>query len=429
MKKLIFVLFFIPFNLFAGPYYAVSGGSSSASGEVLTDYNYCGPMTSDTAATDCSYIGANAYSQAATNKNGGDLYAVGGIQTQYYTMVKNSLGAVTVTTTVTGVSVALASTTDFALGSDDTATQLAVTATNLATAINANATLSPKMTATASTVYVYLTPKVGVARIIGIATSVAARIAVTTGTQGDTVVKSFKIYQPGATTYSKVTSPLVGSIAMSNAASDRGWCITANTSYDNSMAIFGGKDCSTVGNIMMGTTSWQATPASGNAYSFSVQPTANSNTGKVVIKAKETIFGDTPSGKPRFQLYEGADYVCAAGAGVPVCNVGILTGALGQANDVIVPGTAFTCSDTDGCQARLGTANAVANQWFNIFNNSANLTSILEESGAGYCSKVSGPVAGIPTAGTTLAMTRYSTATFIYDAVGTCWVEVSAVIR
>lgn len=102
--------------------------------------------------------GQSAWSQATSNTTGGDLNLAGGLGRRFYTVVLNT-GFSTKTITLTpngGSAVVLTAGTDFTLGTDDTAPQLAVTATNMAAAINANGTLGPLMTATASTHFVYI---------------------------------------------------------------------------------------------------------------------------------------------------------------------------------------------------------------------------------------------------------------------------------
>jgi hypothetical protein len=148
-------------------------------------------VTSDAAPGAHTFQSQSAYSQAATNTAGADLNLAVGLGRRLYTSVSNTAGVVTVTITVNGSAVALVSGTNFALGSDNTAGQLAVTATNLAAAINANGTLSPAVTATASNAIVYL-DKALTTRTLTIATSQASRISATSGTDGQ-IIPSGKV--------------------------------------------------------------------------------------------------------------------------------------------------------------------------------------------------------------------------------------------
>lgn len=154
-------------------------------------------LSSDTAPVLGSMQAQSAYPQATTNTAGGDFILAGGTGRRFFTSLLNSAGSVTVTVTVNGTAVNLASGTDFALGSDDTAPQLAVTATNLATAINANSTLNTKVLATASTDKVYLTKK-GTCYSLTIATNQAARISTTSGADGGVRLQDVPVYANNA---------------------------------------------------------------------------------------------------------------------------------------------------------------------------------------------------------------------------------------
>lgn len=200
-----------------GALMGVFGGSTFAidlaSGPVMTGVLKMGGglLTSDTAPLVGAIQAQSAYAQASTNTTGGDLVISGGLGRRLYTIVSNVAGAVTVTTTVNGTAVALASTTNFTLGSDDTAPQLAVTATNLANAINANSTLNTKVTALASGANVYLTKKAADYSLT-IATNQAGRISVTSGTDGGVTINRIAVgaFQAGVPRfYSTSTQGLV----------------------------------------------------------------------------------------------------------------------------------------------------------------------------------------------------------------------------
>ena len=94
-----------------------------------------------------SLMGQSAYPRATTNITGGNLELAGGIGRRLFTAISNTAGAVAVTVATKGLgfylqgipvvdgSQTFTSGTDFTLGSDNTAPQLAITATNLAAAI------------------------------------------------------------------------------------------------------------------------------------------------------------------------------------------------------------------------------------------------------------------------------------------------------
>lgn len=148
---------------------------------------------SDLAPTAFNTQAQSAWSQATTNTTGANLNFAGGVGRRFYSAVSNVAGAVTVTTEVDGTAVALASGVDFTLGTDDTAPQLAVTATNLATAINANGTLSAKVTALASAEKVYIQRGVDT-QSVGITTSAPGRMTRTAGEDGESVLFNPKFY-------------------------------------------------------------------------------------------------------------------------------------------------------------------------------------------------------------------------------------------
>lgn len=140
-------------------------------------------LTSDIVTTLGIIRGQNVWAQSTVNTTGGNVMISGGLGRRFFTSISNTAGAVTVTIVVNGSSVALASGVHFTLGSDNTAPQLLVTTTNLAAAINANATLNTKVVAAASTDKVYLTPRLGT-YTLDISSNQAARISATSGIDG-----------------------------------------------------------------------------------------------------------------------------------------------------------------------------------------------------------------------------------------------------
>lgn len=163
---------------------AASGSSPAITTTLGSGARFGGaPMITDAAAGAYQFQAQSAYSQATSNTTGASLTIAGGLGRRFYTSVSNTAGAVVVTTTVDGASVALTSGTDFNLGSDNTAPQLAITATNLAAAINANGTLNVKVTAVASAAIVYLN-KLTTVISVTVATDQGARISATSGADG-----------------------------------------------------------------------------------------------------------------------------------------------------------------------------------------------------------------------------------------------------
>lgn len=149
-----------------------------------------GSVTSDVAPEKRQVLGKSAWSQAASNRTGGDLVLAGGIGSRFFTVVSNTaLATKTVTLTANGTLVTLTASAGAPganqfgpIGSDDTAPQLLVTSTALAAAINAHATLSTLMTATPSAAAVYLDKKTTLSTLT-IATGTAG--ALVTATSGD----------------------------------------------------------------------------------------------------------------------------------------------------------------------------------------------------------------------------------------------------
>lgn len=135
-------------------------GETGGSGIVVFPV-FPGPLTSDVPPTTLAeFHGQNAWSQAVVNTTGGNVSVDAGIGTRRYTIVANiaapglagSLFTTSAngTTTLTLTAVAGApGAGQFQIGTDDTAPQLAVTATNFAAALNANAPLAVFMSAVA----------------------------------------------------------------------------------------------------------------------------------------------------------------------------------------------------------------------------------------------------------------------------------------
>jgi hypothetical protein len=180
-------------------------------------------MITDAAPGAYRFQAQSAYSQAVTNTSGANLTVAGGLGRRLYTSISNTLGAVTVTTTVDGTAVALASGVDFTLGSDNTAPQLGVTATNLAAAINANGTLSAKLTATASAAKVFVDKLAPTVSIV-IATNQSGRISITSGTDGTVLLAEGVAAKPSFAFIGSLTSgfytPASGQISMTLAGAE-----------------------------------------------------------------------------------------------------------------------------------------------------------------------------------------------------------------
>lgn len=191
--------------------------------------------TTDTTPAQYSIQAESAWSQGTTGPTiaGADLNLSGGLGRRYYQSVSNTAGVVTVTTTVDGTAVALTSGTDFTLGSDNTSPQLAVTATNLAAAINGNGTLSAKLTATASAALVYL-DKLAATKYIAIATDQSARIAKVIGADGLINFTgrqfTFKTNYNGGTSYLAGTANIIVDDAGLNTAFGHG-CFQQGTAF------------------------------------------------------------------------------------------------------------------------------------------------------------------------------------------------------
>jgi Fe-S cluster biogenesis protein NfuA len=128
------------------------------------------PLTSDTAPTTLAeFHGQNAWSQAVINTTGGNVSLDAGMGRRLYTIVGNvaapGLAGSTFTITVNGTALVLTAVAgapgagQFQIGTDDTAPQLAVTATNLAAAINADAFTATMLSAEPIAAKVYLNIK------------------------------------------------------------------------------------------------------------------------------------------------------------------------------------------------------------------------------------------------------------------------------
>jgi len=144
---------------------------------------------SDVATVPLILKGQDAYSQATgTNDNPGVSMIASGIPQQYFQCVSNTSSVrlyINAGSTTGPHYYYFDSGVDFAYGSDDTPTQLAVTATNVANAINGTATLNTLVTALASTVYVYLTPTPGLTTHLSISESNPAKINAIQGDVGE----------------------------------------------------------------------------------------------------------------------------------------------------------------------------------------------------------------------------------------------------
>jgi hypothetical protein len=157
----------------------INGGTTNYT--IIDSYGVSGfNPTTDALPNPMTVKAPVSYYLAATNKDAAPLNAVGGIPAQYFTCLDNLSGVVTVTIYGNGTLVTLVSGTNFNLGTDNTPTQLQVTATNLAAAINGNGTLSPLMTASATSGVVNLLPKAP-AFHISIGSNYALRISTTEG--------------------------------------------------------------------------------------------------------------------------------------------------------------------------------------------------------------------------------------------------------
>lgn len=136
-----------------------------------------GSTSGDQETSMTALVGQSAYERAsnATNRRGGNLELAAGTGRRLFTVSSNLAGAVTLTFNFYGVqfyyggsqnaateTVTAISTTNFALGSDDSAAQLAITATNLANWINGSSSnISNAVKATAVDNVVYLTKGFG----------------------------------------------------------------------------------------------------------------------------------------------------------------------------------------------------------------------------------------------------------------------------
>jgi len=134
---------------------------------------------------------AGAPNNGYGSSTGGHLYLLPGNGRRLFRVVSNLLGAVAVTITTSPIQAASPLTTtytsgvDFILGSDDTPAQLAVTATNLALAIDDGrfAGLGKIVAAKPTGADVWIIPQAG--RAVTISSNQAARIEAISGTDGD----------------------------------------------------------------------------------------------------------------------------------------------------------------------------------------------------------------------------------------------------
>lgn len=155
-----------------------------------------GVEMADAAAQQMLVLGNSAYPRAtsSTTQTGGAQILAGGMGSRVFKAISNTAGAVALTITWTPPDnvfhpggVTITSGVDFALGSDNTAGQLAVTAINIADAMrNANATNYMAAETDGPNVYVLLRP--GITVDVQLATNQAGRVSATNGANGATQV-------------------------------------------------------------------------------------------------------------------------------------------------------------------------------------------------------------------------------------------------
>lgn len=150
-----------------------------------------GSVTTDVAPEARQVQGKSAIGDStATNKTGGPLILAGGLGTYYYTFVTpNSTGGKTFTITANGTAVVLTEGVDFNCNTLTT-TQCAA---NLATAINANGTLSPLMTANGALAICNFTKKTTLYSLT-LATNAGAPATATNGTNGTVQAPGFTLF-------------------------------------------------------------------------------------------------------------------------------------------------------------------------------------------------------------------------------------------
>ena len=158
----------------------------------------------DVAPTVTTFKSSDSYAQASAGaaSNGANAVVVGGLAARYFTSVSNVAGAVALTITANGTALATITGSNpigvnqFALGSDDTAPQLAVTATNLCAYINGSATYNVYVTGTAVGAKCFLQPT-KLTSALGIATNQAGRISKTEGVDGPVLFQDGTATQGG----------------------------------------------------------------------------------------------------------------------------------------------------------------------------------------------------------------------------------------
>lgn len=196
--------------------------------------------------------GRNAYPGASVNTTGGNLEIVPGVGRRKFTAVSNTAGAVAVTLTNNdGLSFTLTSGVDFTLGSDNSGTQLNVTARNLADAINVgtNANRVGQAVAVNADIYVF---KLGVAKLgdvvpsLTLSTNQSGRISATNGEDG--IVRLWKPQVIACAFASLPASPVRGMLAIVTDSNTVTWGATiAGGGTDTVQAFYNGSNWTVTG--------------------------------------------------------------------------------------------------------------------------------------------------------------------------------------
>jgi hypothetical protein len=152
--------------------------------------------TSDVASTALGVSGQSAKSTNTVNTAGANLNLAGGLGRRFFTIVSNAaLATKTITLTANGTLVTLTASAGAPgankfgpVGTDDTAPQILVTSTALATAISAHATLGPLMVPSVVAGVVYLTKQPTLNTLVIGAGTAGALVTATAGVDGDVVL-------------------------------------------------------------------------------------------------------------------------------------------------------------------------------------------------------------------------------------------------
>jgi Pectate lyase superfamily protein len=155
--------------------------------------------TSDVVPAARGVSAQSAYPQATTNVTGANLNLAGGLGRRFFTVVSNAaLATKTVLITANGTLVTLTASAGAPganqfgpVGTDDTAPQILVTSTALATAISAHATLGPLMTPSVAAGVVYLQKQPTLNTLVIASGTAGALATATSGVDGLTVVSGF----------------------------------------------------------------------------------------------------------------------------------------------------------------------------------------------------------------------------------------------